>query len=149
MPRDIQLTPKITKYTIVRAKFETDFVTKVNSHISRGWTPLGGVSYAAAGMMLGEKSGNSFIQAMAMYGAPSKYDFEMANNAEMIAYIEDEYRQKITMETTELNHQAEKVGSNAKLAIYSKIKNIENELNREKRNKIKKIIDKNKPTELS
>jgi hypothetical protein len=63
----LPMSGEIVRYTVVRAKFEHDFIDKVNQSLKNGWVPFGGVSYAAAGMMPGEKSGNSFIQAMVKY----------------------------------------------------------------------------------
>lgn len=55
------------EYKIVRKKFEIDLMDEVNKLLKNGWEPIGGVSYAAAGMTPLGNTGNTFIQAMVKY----------------------------------------------------------------------------------
>jgi len=57
----------ITEYHVVRKKMHNDLIKLVNDHIANGWEPMGGVSFASAGMSPLGDTGNSFIQAMVRY----------------------------------------------------------------------------------
>ena len=54
----------ITRYDVIRKKHLSELVQSVRNLIKLGWTPLGGVSFVAAGMSPIGDTGNSFIQAM-------------------------------------------------------------------------------------
>jgi len=65
--REGSMPNKIIEYVVIRKKFEGELIKEVNQHIEMGWTPIGGVAYAAAGMTPLGDTGNTFIQALVKY----------------------------------------------------------------------------------